>query len=242
MEKLQTQMGELFAKKIGDNLGLNKEEEDNSFAGALSGAAREVLPDLLRTAGETLLPKLAGMIPDRSGSAGAPAAPALPASPAPAALPAPAGPVVEPSSGLEAVPSEVAGAPAGAPVVPPADREIRVKQARLVAIQSVVAFARPLGVLALARPDPAAAWMQEVAPNGRTLSDVYDAMTEQGRKALAGEDGWKKFTEILERVSPTDAVGLTEVATIEGGPEWIAQFLEAGPWNDSEDDAAGEPE
>ena len=245
LSKMQSQLGELMAKKVAKDLNLDDEKEGGgSIMDAMTDSAREVMPDLLRIAGETLLPRLANLIPQRGAEtppAAAPAAaPALPAPNSPRSLPAPD--VVEPDA-LDPVPADAAGAPPAPPapaIVPPLDREKRMQQARALAIQGVIGFARPLGVIGLARPDASAAWSHEISPNGRTLADAYDAMTEQARNTLAGADGWNAFTALLNRVSPEDATALTEIVAIEGGAEWVAEFLSAGPWHDeSQEETAG---
>lgn len=228
--KLRGMLSEAIGKKTIEDLGLASEDEDNSFAGIMGNAAKEVLPDLFRTAGETLLPRLAAMIPDRGG--GAPAN-ALPHPPQVAALPGP-----EPVEPGAEEPAPAAPAPAAPGAIPPApSAEVRKRQAQIVAVRAVLGFARPLSVLVLSRPAPAAAWDEEVAPD-RTLGDVYGSMPEQARAALAGEDGWSKFVAMLGRFAPDDAAALTEGVADESGPAWVAGFLAAGPWHDDEPEAA----
>lgn len=240
LSKLRTTLAEAMGKKLTEDLGLNVDEEDNSFGAIVGGAAKEVLPDLLRTAGESLLPKLAGLIPDRGGVPAPAAAPALPGVQPVQALPGPAGPALEPVDEPDADegPAGPGGAPAGVPAIPPVPSlEVRRKQAQMLAIRSVLQFSRPLSVILLARPDPAAAWGEDIG-NDRTLADAYAGMTEQARSALAGPDGWPKFLGMLSKFAPDDAKALEEGAAIEGGDTWVAAFLASGPWTDEETDQA----
>lgn len=245
--KLREQMAEVLGKKLASDLGI-EDDKDTSIGGAIADAAREAMPDLLRTAGEMLLPKLAGLIPDRPQ---APAAPGLPA-PAPLrALPNPAARAEpdEPEHDEDDGPAAAAApqqAPAGAqqaPGIPPAmTREARVRQAQMVAVRAVLGFTRPLGVLALTRPDPEAAWAEPISED-RTLADAYNAMPEAARLALSGPDGWVSFVNLLRNVSPTDADALEDARTSEGGDEWVSAFVAAGPWTDTTDrDLAPVPE
>lgn len=225
MAKVRELVGEATGKKLVDSLGLAEADEEPWYV----GLAKDILPGIVQAGADVLLPALArkmGVPSPGPVADAAPAAPALPHVQMPG-LPAPA---AEPDD--TEVP-HVGGAAPQAPASQAAPTEDAANRARRqAAIVSVLAFARPLGILVVTRPEPDAAWDYPVG-DGNTLGDSFRFMAEQGRKSL--EAGWEPFVAILERVSPADAKILRDGAALEGGPEWVAAFLAAGPWNPEEE-------
>lgn len=216
--------------------GLDEDEGGGEgIGGALADVLRSEGPELLRTAANVFLPKLANWIPG-----GTPAAPPPQvAHNAPRQLPppsrlAPDAPVPETSTSSfadtppaiepDAVMPEVeAPPPTGAPT-----REVAGRAAAQYALGSVLQFIRPLGVLALAQPDPAEAWDTPVGDGGETLENLYRRMPKQARGAAATD--WSSFMAAVKKASPADADLLADAFAQDGGAEWHAAFLAAGPW------------
>lgn len=222
--KIRDVLAEGLGKKLTADLGLDEEEDDNTFGGAIAAAVREVGPDLLRTAGETLLPRLAALMPGGP----TPQPQHLPHQPARAGLPPVSGPAAEAIAPIEPDDAVHDDAVPPAPALAVATPQAHAAGAKAAAIMSVLAFVRPLAILLTTQPVADAAWSADVSED-KTLADVYQLMTRQARVTLETQ-GWEKFMELLTRVAPKDAEIVAAAAADEGGADWLREFLAAGPW------------
>lgn len=248
MGKIREMLAEAVGKSVLKGAGIEDEEESGGgIAGAIADTLRSEAPGLLQKAADVFLPKLAGWM---GGQATPPPAPQQvphnaprqlpppPAAPPDVSVPdfstgaaPPAQPVAQPPA-ADVPPGEESAelAPQGVPT-----REVAGRAAAQYALGSVLQFIRPLGVLALAQPEPAAAWDATVGGNGETLADFYRLMPKNARETAATD--WPKFIAAVREASPGDAKLWEDAVAQDGVAEWVTEFMAAGPWVPEETDA-----
>lgn len=234
--KVREQIAEAVAKATLKSAGLDEEEESPGMGGAIAEVLRSEGPELLRSAAAIFLPKIAAWLPGGAASAPAPQQvvptprPQLPM-PQPGAVPdfstatprqetAPEEPEHADVPDVEqSAPQQIVGTPT---------KEVTGRAAANYALQSVFQFIRPLTVLAVAQPEPQAAWDVVVGSNGETLADLYRQMPRPVRERVATD--WGDFVKAVRDASPADADRFDEAIAEDGGSDWLKQFLASGPW------------
>lgn len=234
--ELRKTLAGALAKDMLKSAGIKDDEEEESGIGAaIADTIRAEGPELIQKVASAFLPKIAAWLPGGSPESPPPQVPhAQPRQIPPPAASASA-PFVPDASTVPEPDAEVPQVeePAPPPGVP--SKEIAAAHAANYALGSVLQFVRPIGVLAMAQPEAAAAWDTPVGGGGETLDDLYRRLPKSARETIATD--WPKFLGAVREASAADAEVIDAAVAIEGGAAWLEEFLAAGPWVPEESDA-----